>query len=360
MIIYWLVVHKRSSLNNALLYLGAFAVMLGIWSSLESDFVKLLFTNHAACSFTTFILLMMMCIPFIQFFRNYLHAEDEYLCTIISCISIAQIIFSLTLHFTGIADLKETLSLTHVVMLLAMIYLLVTIIAKIYKRQNLPQVRVSIIGMLILSASLLVDMFSYYVGAQDVDTFGRFGFFTFILLLGIDAAAASIRELEAGKKAALYKELAEKDQLTGCYNRNAYHNDTCLKEHPDGTILVTFDLNNLKYYNDNLGHACGDRYLTDSVLIMQRVFSPHGKLYRIGGDEFCVIIDSNKHCNIKKLQSALIEEERAYNAASDDIKLEIACGYAHFNAHKDASIEDTRKRADERMYENKRELKGKK
>jgi diguanylate cyclase (GGDEF)-like protein len=359
MLLYWFVVHKHSRLNHALFYLGIFAILLGVWSAQETDVVKLLFPNRTASSFTTFIMLMMLTIPFVLFFRYYLHATDRYFWRAIVGISLLEIFVTLGLHFAQIADLKETLLLSHFTMLLAIIYLLATIVYKLCKRENLKQVRISLIGLIILSFSLFVDLFSYYTGAQDVDTFGRFGFFCFILLLGLDAATVSVQELEAGRKAALYKELAEKDILTGCYNRNAYHHDTYNRDNFDGVLLVTFDLNNLKYYNDNLGHACGDRYLTDAVRLLQRVFSSYGKLYRIGGDEFCVIIDHGRHCNMKKLLSNLREEERAYNAASDEIKLVIACGYAHYHADTDSDLEDTRKRADERMYENKRELKGK-
>jgi diguanylate cyclase (GGDEF)-like protein len=122
-------------------------------------------------------------------------------------------------------------------------------------------------------------------------------------------------------------------------------------------LLVTCDLNNLKQCNDTLGHACGDQYITDSAKILKKVFSPHGKIYRIGGDEFCIIIPDSRKCNIGILLAALREEQRIYNAGSKVIRLQIACGYAEFDADTDTNIEDIRNRADIRMYQNKKDLK---
>jgi diguanylate cyclase (GGDEF)-like protein len=196
--------------------------------------------------------------------------------------------------------------------------------------------------MLVLTASFVTDMIAYYNEADDADAFGRFGFFLFILALGVDASAISLHELEEGRKAVIYKELAEKDMLTHCYNRNAYHNDTINEKLRDGMLLVTFDLNNLKYYNDTFGHACGDQYLVDAVSIMQKVFEPFGRLYRIGGDEFCVLIAPDIPCDIYQVLEDFTAEEKAYNEQSTQIHLQVACGYAYYKAEHDVDLEETR------------------
>lgn len=122
-------------------------------------------------------------------------------------------------------------------------------------------------------------------------------------------------------------------------------------------LLFVFDLNNLKYYNDKFGHDCGDQYITDAVHILQKVFSRYGKLYRIGGDEFCVLIDDHNTCDISHLISCLRKEEAVYNASSRNIHLQIACGYAVFDPRTDADLDALQKRADQNMYENKKQLK---
>jgi diguanylate cyclase (GGDEF)-like protein len=299
-----------------------------------------------------------MSIPFMLFFHDYLQDDNPYLCPILISASLVQSLVVLILHFTKIAYMRETLLSTHIMMAVALGYLIITFCRTLRKHKLRSQVRVSAVGMSVLSIAFIADMVAYSYHVNDSDMFGRIGFFIFILVLGVDATAASQREIEAGRKAMLYKELAEKDMLTNCYNRNSYLDDISGDKLEDGLLLVTFDLNNLKYYNDTFGHACGDQYLMDSATIMQEVFGSIGKLYRIGGDEFCVLIEPKTRCDIKQLLDEFIRQQERYNELPGQIHLQIACGYAQYHADSDADLEATRERADIRMYENKRALKG--
>jgi diguanylate cyclase (GGDEF)-like protein len=206
---------------------------------------------------------------------------------------------------------------------------------------------------------LLYSLYLYYYGSHNVDSYGNIFVFVFIAFFAVDVSITTIRDVDAGKKAAVYRELAEKDMLTGCYNRNAYRNDTCTWLDLKNVLLITCDLNNLKQCNDTLGHAYGDQYITDSATILKKVFIKYGKIYRIGGDEFCIIIPDKHKCNIEKLMVSLVEEQRIYNSHSPVINLQIACGYSEFNSDTDTNMEDIRNRADELMYKNKKELKNK-
>jgi diguanylate cyclase (GGDEF)-like protein len=92
--------------------------------------------------------------------------------------------------------------------------------------------------------------------------------------------------------------------------------------------------------------------------MLKETFSSYGKIYRIGGDEFCIIIsDSHKKCDIHSLLDALIEKQQIYNASSECIRMQIACGYAEFDPKTDSNMEDIRIRADKHMYKNKKDLK---
>ena len=50
------------------------------------------------------------------------------------------------------------------------------------------------------------------------------------------------------------------------------------------------DLNGLKRANDSFGHVAGDELIQAAADCMKNSFSEHGKVYRVGGDEFVVII----------------------------------------------------------------------
>ena len=120
---------------------------------------------------------------------------------------------------------------------------------------------------------------------------------------------------------------------------------------------MMLDLNNLKVCNDTLGHMEGDRYLTDSADLIKRIFDDYGKVYRVGGDEFCIIMENSSEKEICALIQRLVQEEAAYNEHSQTVYMQIASGYAQYDAKKDADLDKTRSRADELMYENKKQLK---
>ena len=87
--------------------------------------------------------------------------------------------------------------------------------------------------------------------------------------------------------------LALTDPLTGLPNRRRFLAD--LKEgasraaEDSPTVLVIFDLNGFKRYNDSYGHLAGDALLARLGASLADTVEPHGTAYRLGGDEFCVL-----------------------------------------------------------------------
>lgn len=357
MLTYWLFVHHWAYVSKSLLYLGILTTDLGAWFCLETDSAILLSQNPVFRSYASRILLLLLPIPFTMFVRHYLKAKDQYLCRIFVWLDVAEIAVVLFLQLMDIRDLTQTLWMTHVMIGLAVLYFIYTICNKFYHHMTTHALWICTIGSIILIGALFSDTYNYYQGAQDIGPAGRIAMLLFIVTLACDTAFVSLKEIDAGRRAALYRELAEKDLLTGCYNRNAYHEDTSRCKKLTNLLLFAFDLNNLKYYNDKFGHDCGDQYITDAVHILQKVFSRYGKLYRIGGDEFCVLIDDHNTCDISHLISCLRKEEAVYNASSRNIHLQIACGYAVFDSRTDADLDALQKRADQNMYENKKQLK---
>lgn len=357
MLIYWLFVHHWAYVSKSMLYLGILTTDLGAWFCLETSSSILLSQNPVFHSYVTRMLLLLLPIPFMMFVRHYLKARDRYLCRIFVWLDVAEIAVVLFLQLMDIRDLTQTLWMTHVMIGLAVLYFIYTICNKFYHHTTTHALWICTIGIIILIGTLFSDMHNYYQGSQDIEIVGRIAMLLFIVTLACDTAFVSLKEIDTGRRAALYRELAEKDLLTGCYNRNAYHEDTSLCKKLTNLLLFVFDLNNLKYYNDKFGHDCGDQYITDAAHILRKIFSRHGKLYRIGGDEFCVLIDDHNTCDISHLICCLRKEEAVYNASSRNIHLQIACGYAVFDSRTDADLDALQKRADQNMYENKKQLK---
>ncbi len=88
--------------------------------------------------------------------------------------------------------------------------------------------------------------------------------------------------------------MAHKDSMTGLLNRRSYDEFMDrVGEHiaEPGTMILAMDLNGLKHTNDTMGHEAGDELIEGAADVMKRVLGPHGKVYRIGGDEFVAILE---------------------------------------------------------------------
>jgi diguanylate cyclase (GGDEF)-like protein len=85
---------------------------------------------------------------------------------------------------------------------------------------------------------------------------------------------------------------ATTDALTGLGNRRKLLADLergLASEQVQPTLLMLFDLDGFKGYNDTYGHPAGDALLARLGSKLATVPGPNGAVYRLGGDEFCLI-----------------------------------------------------------------------
>lgn len=84
--------------------------------------------------------------------------------------------------------------------------------------------------------------------------------------------------------------ISNTDALTGCLNRHAYETDINKLDLKKEWIYISLDLNSLKHINDTYGHDVGDEMICAAATCMMASFGEFGRVYRIGGDEFVVIV----------------------------------------------------------------------
>ena len=160
---------------------------------------------------------------------------------------------------------------------------------------------------------------------------------------------------------------AYQDAMTGVKNKGAFVasakklNDS-IQAAEEGCApsfaIVMLDCNNLKKINDTYGHEKGDIYLKNACGVICRVFT-HSPVFRIGGDEFVVLLQKNdyKQRKLLLLTFDLTVEEINGNAANPWDRVSIAKGMAEFNAEADKTVEAVMLRADEQMYRHKTRMK---
>ena len=145
------------------------------------------------------------------------------------------------------------------------------------------------------------------------------------------------------------------DLLSGVRNSNAYNRvKDGLTIHKDYGIIV-FDINGLKKVNDTHGHYKGDQMIMSCASVITNAFLGVGQIYRIGGDEFVLIMtDLAPDYEINK---RLFVMEQGLKKAGKMIGIELSVSYG-YEYHKEGELRtymDVFQKADTKMYHMKRE-----
>ncbi|MCR5675242.1 MAG: GGDEF domain-containing protein [Lachnospiraceae bacterium] len=173
----------------------------------------------------------------------------------------------------------------------------------------------------------------------------------------IDTQVA-LRETE--KKASTMEALAVKDSLTGVRNKTAYDHEVHELERDlaDGFWefgLAMVDLNFLKKTNDTYGHEKGNISIRRLCMLVCEVFE-HSAVFRIGGDEFVVILKNRDYRNVDHLIADFndrLEQLQNDSTLQPWERISAAIGYAACDKSVDKSVDDVFKKADKAMYERK-------
>jgi diguanylate cyclase (GGDEF)-like protein len=112
------------------------------------------------------------------------------------------------------------------------------------------------------------------------------------------------------------------DALTGLPNRRALLADLgeeLLEPSAEPALLVIFDLDGFKAYNDSFGHPAGDKLLRRMGGSLARSIAGNGRAYRLGGDEFCVLARTDRSRFLHVLaasRAALTERGEGFSITS--------------------------------------------
>ena len=161
----------------------------------------------------------------------------------------------------------------------------------------------------------------------------------------------------------LQHRLAHRDSLTGLRNTTSYNSwvvefEAKIKEGDTAFGIAVFDINNLKEANDIYGHILGNELIVTASRIICSIFKK-SPVFRIGGDEFCVILQNRDLADIEELLERFDAECRGTFVEKENIKLpiSIAKGFSIFDPERDTQFSDVFGRADNEMYQNKRLMK---
>jgi diguanylate cyclase (GGDEF)-like protein len=150
-----------------------------------------------------------------------------------------------------------------------------------------------------------------------------------------------------------------RDALTGARNRLVLKKclDAYSKKPVKNLSVIMIDLDHFKNINDAYGHSEGDLALITFVKVLQKVFSEHGIVIRMGGDEFLILvhhISTSQTKDLLKKLTKMIDSINNKGIKPYQIRYSCACG-TYTNTK--ISIDEFIHEIDLEMYENKKDRK---
>jgi len=150
------------------------------------------------------------------------------------------------------------------------------------------------------------------------------------------------------------KRLSLHDQLTGLYNRHFLETQIKIieksKRYPISVLV--FDVDGLKLVNDTLGHAQGDKLLQMVANVISKSLRASDFLARIGGDEFIAVLPETDEETVFKIADRIRANIRKANETCQEFPISVSVGAATAVNHH-TTLEETIRKADERMYHEK-------
>ena len=356
LMLYYLVGKKHELAVESLRYLSYTGFCYVIWFFGAQELNGIIFFRGMVWYILSVSALAVLPLPIIRYIRAEFMGNNckayDVVYWFVTVVAMLQVI----LQCAGITTFAQTLVLSHISIIIAVLLMIHSVM--IYVRKNKRRKKKVILTVI---AAVVVMLFAlvYYLITGKTGSMPT-------LMVGIYMCyvlAVRNKEFSVQRKLAqeymMYKKIAFIDGLSGLYNRIAMKNDFKeINEKITKGGIIVLDLNDLKKCNDLNGHNIGDEYIMGVANIISNVFKEVGRCYRYGGDEFCVVIDNGTEYVIDKLINEFNEEIDSLNEHKENIEVSVATGYALYNPDLDDNIEMTMNRADAKMYENKRAIKG--
>lgn len=329
---------------SPLLYLGTFSVCIGLWKIMDIRSMPLLFPwNPLLASQISLNALSLSVVSFAAFIRKQFSEKKYLLMEIAYTLSAIAVTLQILLQITGLADLRETLLASHIMIVLTVTAVLQLIIAEWRAGQTDRRVVITFICFLLCSAGVLIDLLLFYLRGSSYEILN-----TLIIFLIYITIMGSMSVMDMNQKANI-------DFATGLFNKNRCKelltDETIIQE---SVCLMMFDLNELKKINDTFGHETGDLLISNFAGILKKNLPSSAFLGRYGGDEFIAVIKKCDKAKAEKIVAALSDNAGKYNASDAPVKLSYSVGYALSTDYPQCTMALLMEEADFYMYKDKR------
>lgn len=348
---------KEELLFQSLIFIAGFAISSSVWilcnTKLMQFFTENLVLIHNL-EYITFFIMPVTLWGFIGRSGKIFSKLSNYMFTF----SLIFYLYTMTMKLLGINDFFAYLKLFHLLYILH----LIAIVYVLYKNRHhrFDSFKLLCFGLVALASFSFYDLLQYYFRENTFPIPNAFilGIDLMIIFFVLSFIYSMKEQLEENIQNKMYRSLAYSDALTHLSNRMRFEDDIqeCEKNiHQNEKLaLVVIDINNLKYVNDTYGHLSGDQLIQIVAAEIRISFQIENNAYRIGGDEFAVIVKNESETY---LNSRLEYFKKRLATHQEKFSVDAAYGYRFYEPTIHHNLQEVFKEADNRMYENKQAYK---
>ena len=359
-IVFFFFLHLKKKYNDGikkgLVQLSLFMVTTGVWILSDSQLLQLVTGKTAVITLVSFSAFMIMPVFLILFIKEMLIYKKKF-CDTLCYLYLANLALWFANYCLGIMPIVKTLPVQHILIIVSIVIIMKIGIEETVKYENHAMRRI-VTGFGLLAVFGVAALIVFYINPEwGYPYLYSLGIILFLICL-MDAVFQQMQfYMKKSARAEIYERLALVDSMTCIGNRTAFMEAQSKENHSPGLAYIVFDINNLKNVNDRQGHSAGDRMIVDVAVCMKDEFENAGSCFRIGGDEFVVMIPNTSEEEIERLLNGM-DVRIARTNLGREIPIEIAYGYA---VRKDDTItvQELFRQADSRMYLNKQRMKSK-
>lgn len=346
-------------------YISLFSICVAIWMACNSKIIFLFVRNARMINAMEYFSLYAASIPVLLYFSR-IQTKEKYGKILNFYVIIYLVIFILTILSYMIFGYhySRLLPMYHILILLSLVLLLICTIRD-YKNKSKSEksllLGIGLVGFIIFADIIRfnTDKYIFHNVITNISIL-PLGCLAFVLVMLYSYGVDLIQSMYGKKEREILERMAYKDLLTGIYNRNKCQD--ILKEYDMirdvNIIIVSFDINNLKPVNDNLGHFVGDEMIIKVASLLTESFKAIGEVGRMGGDEFIAILKDKDINNLNEALDYFHNKIDEFNKSEDrKFKLSVSFGYAIREKNDETSLWKIYERADKKMYDCKRKQK---
>ena len=333
---------------------AAFLVICATWCVTDSAVIQQYSGYTPVVRMISFYAFMLLAVPMLHFVRN--SGEMKKYRILDACIGAFYLnaIVQGVLCYLGVFTMIEMLFVTHLLLIVG-VSVIAVLLVKEYRNNPCVELKIIWHAFMMLAGSGVLALLLYWLfEIPYYELLFEAGILVFVITLLFGLVITMTEHIQYKTEMLVYQRLAKEDNLTGIANRLAFEEKVSEIQSRAETYrdvaLIFMDVNGLKKVNDRFGHNAGDELIVAAARCIENAFSRLGSCYRIGGDEFCVLIVEPQETP-EEWFKVLDQEILKYNTTGKR-KLSIARGMSYLRDEKGClkRFSDWKYEADQNMY----------